>query len=110
MLTNIHTNESIIHLALSKAPKAQKKSLSTSHITCSGPVLDDDEHDARVARRRHHRSPFGVVSARGGRVQRLCPGELRLGALRRLVGMQLPGEEVQGPGDTNARELMRDGL
>jgi hypothetical protein len=109
MLTNIHTNESIIHLALSKAPKAQKKSLSTSHITCSGPVLDDDEHDARVARRRHHHSPVGVVAARGGRVQ-LCPGELRLGALRRLVGMQLPGEEVQGPGVSNDSERLRDCL
>jgi len=100
MLTNIHTNESIYPLGSRKSPVDV-----THHV--AGPVLDDDEHDAGVARRRHHRSPFGVVAARGGRV-RLCRGELRLGALRRLVGMQLPGEEVQGPGDTNARELMRD--
>ena len=72
-------------------------------------MLDDDEHDARVARRRHHHSPVGVVAARGGRVQRLwCTGELRLGALRRLVGMQLPGEEVQGPEHHHAIKLWWD--
>ena len=71
-------------------------------------MLDDDEHDARVARRRHHHSAFGVVAARGGRVQRLSRGELRLGALRRLVGMQLPGEEVQGPEHHHAIKLWWD--
>ena len=81
--------------------------VDVTHLV-AGPVLDDDEHDARVARRRHHRSPFGVVAARGGRVQRLCRGELRLGALRRLVGMQLPGEEVQGPEHHHAIKLWWD--
>jgi hypothetical protein len=50
------------------------------------------------------------VAARGGRVQRLCRGELRLGALRRLVGMQLPGEEVQGSEPNPAGRLWWDCL